>query len=132
MQQDWPEDRMPALTLRANLFSRNATLFKEERDDTGDFAGKFGSNPRYLILDVEDIGDNFDYTAEGNVSFDPGLELENLLEVTPPEDEEDEYDQDVMVEGFAPAMRYDPDAIPLPAEERARAYGVNPDRVWSR
>ena len=75
MQHDWPEDRMPDLALKNNLFYSNAALFGDGAAQAGVIAGKFGTNPIYLILDLETTEDDFDYDVAGNVDLDPQIPI---------------------------------------------------------
>ncbi len=114
LQHDWPEDRMPEVTIRDNWFYQNATLFGNDGADAGVVVGKFGTNPIYMVLDLETLEDDFDYTVEGNVAGDPLLEVN--LGLTTSED-----DDDVKLSGYAPRMRFE---IPTPGDEDAQAYGA--------
>ncbi len=123
MQHDWQESRMPKLTLRNNLFYKNGLLFGKQEPGAGVFAGKFGLNPKYLVLDAARIADDFSYQVEGNVTLDPGLPVKQDLLV--------EADGDnLKVRNFAPRTAYDPKAPPLPSVPEARRYGIQPDRLW--
>ena len=126
-QHDWPEDRMPKLTLRGNLFFQNATLFGVESDGDGVFVGKFGPNPRYLVLDVETIEDDFGYATDANVAMDPGFSVDQMLYVEI--DDEDPY-ADHYIEGYGTAMEVEPGSLPF-AEGGAAGYGVQADACWA-
>jgi len=128
-QHDWPEERMPKVTLRGNLFFGNATLFGKQEPGAGVLVGKFGANPQYVLLDAARIADDFGYKVEGNVSVDPGLGEAAGLEVGKAEGGEG---HDMTVKGFAHKVSYDPEKLPLPADEKARAFGIRPDEVWKR
>lgn len=143
MQHDWTEDRMPAMSIKNNLFHSNAALFEDGEAEAGVFAGKFGSNPIYLILDLETVEDDFDYDVSGNVAMDPKIPIAMAdLEAA------DSYsvqrqnttlndvrrifglNQDggtVAIANYAPAMAYH---FPMPTDESAKAYGVQPAKLW--
>jgi hypothetical protein len=143
MQHDWPEDRMPGLSIKNNLFHSNAALFEDGEAEAGIFAGKFGTNPIYLILDLETVEDDFDYDVSGNVAMDPKIPIAMAdLEAV------DSYsvqrqnttlndvrrifglNQDggtVAIANYAPAMIYH---FPMPTDESAKAYGVQPAKLW--
>jgi hypothetical protein len=120
MQHDWPEDRMPELAIRSNVFYQNALLFGNDEPGAGVLVGKFGTNPRYLILDLETVEEDFGYNVEGNAYADPEFDVEFELEVTPDGD-------DVELMGFAPKM--DLRFVPLPAAMNIEGYGAHPDRT---
>lgn len=119
MQHDWPEKGMPELTIRSNLFFRNAGLFGNDDPDAGAVVGKFGTNPKYLILDIETVEDDFDYTVEGNVVADPKITVETDLQV-------EEDGDDVTVQGYAPKMEL---SLPFPGDERLTRFGVQASQV---
>ena len=125
-QHDWTEDRMPRLTFRRNLFFQNATLFGAEGDGDGVIVGKFGTNPRYMVLDLETIEDDFSYQMEDNVVMDPGFSVDQMLYVEI--DEEDPY-ADHYIEGYGTAMEVEAGGLPF-AEGEASAYGVQPGQIW--
>ncbi|MFQ5569888.1 MAG: hypothetical protein ACE5G0_09450 [Rhodothermales bacterium] len=146
MQHDWPEERMPGVNISNNLFHMNAGLFEDGADDAGVIAGKFGLNPKYLILDLETVEDDFGYTVDGNVVMDPKIPIA-LADLQAA----DSYgvqrkntilndirrlfglNQDggtVAIANYAPALVYNPKVAPLPTVEAARAYGVQPAKLW--
>lgn len=110
MQHDWPESQMPPLTISDNLFFDNASLFKK-REEYGLVVGKFGTNPRYLILDIETLEDDFDYNCSGNVVADPGISLAPYLER-------------IVKSAYAPAFNFLPDHLPVPSNPELAGYGV--------
>ncbi len=146
MQHDWPEERMPELAINDNLFYMNAGLFGNGDGEAGVIAGKLGHNPRYLILDLETLEDDFDYDVNGNVSVDPQIPIAVAdLQAA------DSYsvnrkntvlndarrffglNQDggtVAIANFAPALVFNPQAVPLPRNEAAKMYGVQPTQLW--
>ena len=137
MQHDWPENRMPALTISNNLFHSNAALFEDGAAEAGVFAGKFGPNPKYLILDLETVEDDFGYDVEGNVAMDPQIPIAMAdlqaadsysvqRENTTLNDVRrifglNQSGGTVAIANYAPAMAYH---FPMPANEQAKAYGV--------
>lgn len=143
MQHDWPEDRMPELSLKNNLFYSNAALFGDGAAQAGVIAGKFGTNPTYMVLDLETVEDDFDYEVAGNVNLDPQIpialaDLESADSYSVQRQNTTLNDvrrlfglnQDggtVAIANFAPAMTYH---FPAPADEQAKAYGAQPDRLW--
>lgn len=147
MQHDWKEDRMPGIAIRRNLFFMNAALFGKGEKDAGVFAGKFGTNAKYLVLGLDTIADDFGYKVENNVAFDPKIPITllKLLAVNSAGVERQNtvmndvrrlfgQNQDggtVAIANYAPAMDFDPNALPMPTEEKAKAYGVQPSRLWS-
>ncbi len=124
MQHDWPEGRMPRVAIKGNLFFKNATLFGKEEPGDGAIVGKFGTNPKYLVLDPDAI-EELSYDIGGNVALDPGIPVTQLLVVSSGDGD------DVEIEGFAPAMELDPAALPVPKDAKAAAYGVQVDRPWA-
>jgi len=127
-QHDWTEDRMPKLTFRSNLFFQNGMLFGAEGDGDGVIVGKFGANPRYMVLDLETIEDDFGYRMEDNVVMDPGFAVDQLLYVEI--DEEDPY-ADHYIEGYGTAMDVEAGGLPF-AEGEASAYGVQASQIWQQ
>lgn len=143
MQHDWPEDRMPGLAIQDNLFHSNAALFEDGAAEAGVFAGKFGTNPIYLVLDLETVEDDFDYDVDGNVALDPQIPIAMAdLQAA------DSYSVQrqnttlndvrrifglnqsggtVAIANYAPAMLY---RFPMPTNEQAKAYGAQPGRLW--
>ena len=144
MQHDWPDNRMPGIALRRNLFFMNAALFGEGAADAGVFVGKFGTNAKYLVLGLETIKDDFNYVVEDNVAFDPKLPIallplksvDSQSENTVMSDVRRLFGQNqqggtVAIANYAPAMAFDVQTLPLPAEEKAKPYGVQPNALWS-
>lgn len=146
MQHDWVEGRMPAISLRRNLFFMNAGLFADGNADAGVFVGKFGANAKYLILGLNTVKDDFSYQVADNVAFDPKIPIALLplksvnssavqRENTVMNDVRRLFGQNqqggtVAIKNYAPAMAYDLKALPLPMEPKAKRYGVQPDALW--
>jgi len=147
MQHDWTENRMPGISLRGNLFFMNAALFGEGNADSGVFAGKFGTNAKYLVLGLNTIQDDFSYQVENNVAFDPKIPV-TLLKLqgvdsagvdrknTVMNDVRRLFGQNqdggtVAIANYAPAMDFDANTLPLPMEAKAKPYGVQPNQLWS-
>ena len=144
LQHDWPEERMAPLVLRDNLFYSNASLFEDGDAEAGVFAGKFGTNPRYLLLDLETVEDDFGYEVSGNVAMDPAIpiamaELQAAnsgsvqRENTVVNDVRRLFglNQDggtVAIANYAPAMSYH---FPQPTAEAAQRYGAQPGQLWN-
>lgn len=72
----WDHDRSPPITIRDNLFWRNGLMYGATETDDGAMVGKFNGAASYRIYDPIDLEDDFDWTTEDNVSFDPGFRLE--------------------------------------------------------
>jgi len=146
MQHDWPEDRMPQLTIEGNLFFMNAGLFENGAPDAGIFVGKFGTNPEYLVLDMISAEDDFGYNVSNNVSIDPELQLAMApLGAADSESVERKntvlndvrrlfgLNQDggtVAISNYAPRMAFDSSILPLPQNAAAQQYGVQINRVY--
>ncbi len=128
-QHDWPEERMPRLSFTHNLFFGNASLLGATEPGAGMIVGKFGTNPRYLVLDAARVGDDFAYEVKDAVALDPGLPADGELAVTPAEGGEG---HDVEVKGFAPRVTYDPARLPLPRAPEAAPFGIQPGAVTPR
>ena len=118
-----------------------------EEQDAGVFAGKFGTNAKYLLPALDTIADDFGYKVEGNVSFDPKIPVA-LLPLKAADSASVErkntilndvnrlfgLNQDggtVKIANYAPAMAFDVTALPTPAEEKAKPYGVQLETSWS-
>ena len=146
MQHDWPDDRMPEIAIKDNLFYMNSALFKEGTPENGVIAGKFGANPKYLLLDLETVEEDLDYDVTGNVSIDPKINIAMAdLQAA------DSYsvsrentvindirrlfslNQDggtVAIANFAPALVFSIHSLPLPTDDAAKAYGVQTNKLW--
>lgn len=146
MQHDWPEDRMPDMAINNNLFYMNGGLFGDGDPGAGVIAGKLGHNPKYLIMDLETLEDDFDYEVNGNVSMDPKVPVA-LADLQAA----DSYSVDrkstvlndvrrlfglnqdggtVAIANYAPALVFNPQALSLPQNEAAKKYGVQPNKLW--
>jgi hypothetical protein len=123
LQHDWPENRMPKLTLKNNLFFKNANLFQKTEPGAGVIVGKFGTNPIYAVLDLETIEDDLGYDVKGNVTLDPQLDFDVQMST-------EEDGDNLQIEGWAQKLEYDPAQVPLPGNAQAAAFGVQPDRIW--
>ena len=146
MQHDWPEDRMPEMTIEDNLFFMNAGLFENGAPDAGIFVGKFGTNPQYLILDMIGAEDDFGYNVSNNVSIDPELQLAMApLGAADSESVERKntvlndvrrlfgLNQDggtVAIANYAPRMAFDSGILPLPQNAAAQKYGVQVGKAF--
>ena len=147
LQHDWPEDRMPEMAINNNLFYMNAGLFGDGDTEGGVIAGKLGHNPKYLILDIETLEDDFDYDVNGNISIDPQIPVA-LADLQAA----DSYSVDrqntvvndvrrffglnqdggtVAIANFAPALVYSPQAVSLPMNTEAQGFGVQPGQLWN-
>ncbi len=147
MQHDWPEDRMPEMAINKNLFFMNAALFGDGDPGAGVIAGKLGLNPKYLILDLETLEDDFDYEVIDNVSMDPQIPVA-LADLQAADSYSVERKNTVMndirglfglnkdggtvaIANYAPALVFNPQAISLPQNEAAQIYGVQPNQLWA-
>jgi hypothetical protein len=144
MQQDWVWDRMPKTRIHNNLFFSNAMLFGNDKKDAGVIVGKFGLNPKYLIADLYMLEDEFDYDVSGNVSFDPKVPLTfpALLAANSADVKRENTGMNdirrlfgmnqsggnVAIANYAPLVKW---RLALPQEEKAKAYGVQPGKLWS-
>ncbi|MEL7361367.1 MAG: hypothetical protein AAFN13_04790 [Bacteroidota bacterium] len=128
MQHDWPFDRMPDLAMRNNLFFANGSLFDEDAgDDTGVLVGKFGPNPRYLVIDLYGVEDDTDYDGGGNVILDPDIPVDLAFYQ---ESEMEEDWAEIYVDSYAPRMELEPGNYPFPGEAEAQKFGVQPAEVY--
>ena len=143
-QSDWAPDRLPALTIRDNLFYFNGPLFGESGAGAVIVAGKFGTNPQYILLDIDGVRDNLDAEVSGNTFIDPQLRL--ALVADQPVDRSfikaqvDELEDPrelfgfgsgpVEVSTFAPEMLYDERVVPVTGRPAARPYGIQRNDVW--
>lgn len=146
-QHDWPEDRMPEITMENNLFYQNAALFEAGDDEAGVIAGKFGLNPKYLILDLETVEDDLDYDVGDNVTRDPKIQIAMAdfqaadsysvqRQNTTLNDVRRLFglNQDggtVAIANYAPMLVFDTQALPFPNDETAKTYGVQPTQLWN-
>lgn len=117
-QHDWPENRMPAINFRRNLFFSNAMLFGNTKPEAGPIVGKFGTNPKHAVLTLSSIEDDLKYKLEGNVVADPGLKLDFKLMVKPGKGD------DVDLNGYAPKFDFRPETLPFPSNPQARGFGA--------
>lgn len=141
MQHDWEEKRMPKLSITNNLFYGNAVLFKDARPDAGFFVGKFGKNPKYLIITAASAQDDYGYTISGNVSMDPKVPLA-LVDIGVADSSSVEAKKTAMndmrglfgmnkdggtvaISNYAPRVGLDPKKLPFPAEPKAEPFGVH-------
>ncbi len=146
MQHDWPEDRMPEMTIYKNLFYMNAGLFGEGDPEAGVIAGKLGHNPKYLILDLETLEDDFDYEVDSNVSMDPQIPVA-VADLQAADSYRVEQKNTVLndirglfslnkdggtvaIANYAPALVFNPQVLSLPQNTAAQIYGVQPDQLW--
>lgn len=72
----WDHDRSPPITIRNNLFWQNGLMYGSTQPDDGAMVGKFNQSAVYAIYDPIQLEDDFYWTTEDNVSFDPGFLLE--------------------------------------------------------
>ena len=145
-QHDWPQDRMPELTLRDNLFYLNGVLWGESAAEAAVIAGKFGTGAVYRVLDLYDVEDDLDGEMEGNVAFDPQIPMvfaplqaaassgvsaqPTLMNDVRRLFGANTQGGTVAIANFAPQMAFDVRAVPLPQNEEAKAYGVQPTRLY--
>lgn len=145
LQHDWPDDRMPEIAIQDNLFFMNSALFQDGDSEGGAIVGKFGTNPKHLVLDMITIEDDLDYDVGGNESFDPQIPIAMApLQSTDGSTVQRQntvindvrrlfgLNQDggtVAIKNYAPKLVFE-GAIPLPQNEKAKPYGVQPTRLW--
>ena len=146
MQHDWPDDRMPEMAIKNNLFYMNSALFAEGDAENGVIAGKFGTNPKYLLLDLETIEEDLDYDVSGNVSMDPKISIA-MADLKAADSYSVSRENTVMndirrlfsvnqdggtvaIANFAPALFFSIHNLPLPIEPAAKGYGVQTDKLW--
>ncbi|MBK7862687.1 MAG: hypothetical protein IPJ65_29580 [Archangiaceae bacterium] len=148
MQHDWPVNRMGKLALKNNLFFMNATLFGDGRPEAGVFVGKFGPNPKHIVVPLAaHMEDDYPYAFSGNVSFDPKVPVALVdlqaadssavsAKKTLMNDVRGLFGQNkeggtVAIKNFAPRMGLDLEHLPFPAEAKAAAFGVQRTRAWA-
>lgn len=125
-QHDWPVNRMPQIEIRDNLFFQNGALFGKTAPGDGAIVGKFGANPRYLVLNINELEDNFDYVIANNVSKNPKIHLLQSLHV---EVDGENSEADLLVSGHAPPVDIEADKLPFADAEIGR-YGVIANESW--
>ncbi|MGB3541363.1 hypothetical protein [Rubrivirga sp.] len=142
-QSDWEQEDLPEIEIRDNLFYSNGAVFGQSGPEDVVVAGKFGTNPEYILLDLDGARDNLRATVSGNVSFDPDLRLALVADqrVDPSfiKAQVDEIDDPrelfgfstgtVAVGVFAPEMLLDTRVVPIARNPDAQAYGVQRDDV---
>ncbi|OZC02211.1 hypothetical protein [Rubricoccus marinus] len=146
-QHDWPDGDSGELTIRENLFFLNGALWNQSAPEAAVVAGKFGTNPRYLVLDLYDVEDDLSATMSGNVAFDPQIPVvlaplqsvqasgEVQAQPTVMNDVRRMFGGNtdggtVAIANFAPQMQYDVRMVPLPRNEDAQPYGVQPAGLY--
>ncbi|MEL6616641.1 MAG: hypothetical protein AAFQ43_12940, partial [Bacteroidota bacterium] len=146
-QHDWPEDRMSEMTIRENLFFLNGALWNKAEPEAAVIAGKFGTNPLYLVLDLYDVEDDLSANMDENVAFDPqipvvlaplqSVQASGGVEAQPTvmNDIRRMFGANtdggtVAIANFAPEMQYDTRLVPLPQNEAAVPYGVQPAGLY--
>ncbi|MEM6325745.1 MAG: hypothetical protein AAF791_01370 [Bacteroidota bacterium] len=146
-QHDWPLDRMPDdIAIRDNLFFGNGALYGDGEPGAAVIAGKFGTNPIYRVLSLEDVEDDYDADMSGNVAFNPDIPVVLLplqgvnsgnvqAEVSVMNDVRRMFGMNtdggtVAIANFAPALTYDTRLLPLPKNEEAQAYGVQVGQLY--
>lgn len=123
-QHDWALDRMGRINFENNLFWENGLLFGEA---DAPIVGKFGPNPRYLVISLDDLEDELEYGGGGNVTMDPDIYIDiNFFA----EMEEEEDWAEIYVDSFAPRMEFYADSPPFPQNPDAEPYGVQRNQVW--
>ena len=144
-QSDWAPEDLPEIVLRDNLFYGNGAVFGEDDPGAVVVAGKFGTNPTYRLLDLDDVRDNLDAEVSGNVVADPDLRLAlvsdqpvdpsfikaQVDELEDPATLFEGADGTTEVTTFAPEMLYDQRVVPVPRNADAQGYGVQRDQAWS-
>ena len=142
-QIDWPEDRLPEMAIRDNLFFLNGALWNQAEPEAAVVAGKFGLNPTYMVLDLYDVEDDLSADMGGNVAMDPqipvvlaplqGVQGSDEVQAQPTlmNDVRRMFGANtdggtVAIANFAPQMQYDTRVVPLPQNAEAQPYGVQP------
>ncbi|MDP3502692.1 MAG: hypothetical protein Q8S33_20300 [Myxococcales bacterium] len=147
MQHDWPESRTVNLHVNNNLFFTNATLFGNGKPEAGFFVGKFGLNPIYAVVDMSPaLQDDYSYEMKGNVVLDPKVPVA-LVDLQAADSSSVTAKKTVMndlrgmfgmnkqggtvaIANYAPRMGLDLKNLPFPAEEKAKAFGVQQALVF--
>lgn len=146
-QHDWPLDRMPEdIAIRDNLFYGNGALYGDGEPGAAVIAGKFGTNPLYRVLSLEDVEDDYDADMSGNVAFNPDIPIvvpdlrgvdSGSVQAEPGvmNDVRRMFGMNtdggtVAIANFAPPVAYDTRLIPLPRNEEAQAYGVQVGQLY--
>ncbi|MEO1479543.1 MAG: hypothetical protein AAFV01_13290, partial [Bacteroidota bacterium] len=100
---------------------------EDASDDTGVLVGKFGPNPRYLIIDLYGVEDDTDYDGGGNVILDPDIPVDLAFYQ---ESEMEEDWAEIYVDSYAPRMVLEPGNYPFPGEPEAQKFGVQSAEVY--
>ncbi|HIG74469.1 MAG TPA: hypothetical protein EYQ24_07815 [Bacteroidetes bacterium] len=146
-QHDWPLNRMPDdIAIRENLFFGNGALWGDGEPGAAVMVGKFGTSPTYRVLSLEDVEDDYDADLAGNVAFNPEIPVVLLplqgvnsgdvqAEVSVLNDVRRMFGMNtdggtVAIQNFAPALSYDTRLLPLPQNDDAKAYGVQPTALY--
>ena len=135
----------PPITIKGNLFFGNGVLFGAEDPATGAVVGKFNRAATHSLFSAEDLQDDFSWAVSGNVSFDPKVPVARVdpgvvdshavtAKKTVLNDVRGLFGQNkdggrVEIADFAPRLGLDLAHLPFPAEPKAKAYGVQPERV---
>ena len=138
----------PETEIVENLFFNNGSLFGENTPDAAVMVTKFGGfKNREVPWNVISLGVLGDYAwkIEKNVALDPKVpivmvkpgfansasvsaqntvlnDVRGLLGMN-------KQGNKMKIANFAPRMGIDPKNLPFPAEEKAKPYGANPERV---
>ena len=138
----------PQTEITDNLFYNNGSLFGESEPGAAAVVTKFGGfksnevpwNPIGL-----DYLEDYDWKAQRNVALDPKVPIvlvkPGFANSTSVEAQNTALNDvramfgmskqggKMQISNYAPRMGMDPANLPFPAEEKARAYGVNPSRA---
>lgn len=148
MQHDWPTGRMGKIALKRNLFFKNAQLFGDDRPEAGVFVGKFGTNPKYAIVPLAPhMEDDYPYEFADNVSLDPGISIvsPDLLAADSSKVQAEKTTMNqvrqlvganqqggtVAIKNYAPRLDLDLAKLPFPTAEKAKAFGVQRDKLFA-
>ncbi|GIW72767.1 MAG: hypothetical protein KatS3mg102_2309 [Planctomycetota bacterium] len=143
------EESGPPLVIRSNLFYNNAALFGLDDPAQGAIVSKFGGflsrKVPWNVLDIETVEDDYDWEVEDNAVLDPRVPIALVKPGIADSSEveaETTVENDVrrilglnlqggtvQVSNYAPRMAIDPQALPFPQAEQAKAYGVRRERV---
>ena len=139
----------PKISIQHNLFFDNATLFGLTEPGAGAVVGKFGGflSPQipWNVIDIEMVEDDYDWESDENVVLDPKVPVA-LVEPGFANSNDVSAGKTVMndlrsllgknlqggklaVKNYAPRTVIDQANLPFPQEAKAKAFGVNPERV---
>lgn len=135
----------PTIAIRGNLFFQNAILFGKDQPGAGAVVGKFNRAATYGVYDPSSLEDDFSWQVKGNQVLDPkvpvalvkpGIVNSNSVKAEKTVMNEirglfgvNKQGGTVAISNFAPRMGLDLANLPFPKEEKAKGFGVDPDKV---